>query len=97
MVTSRNRLFSAVSMNEFTQLERENGALEALVAETMAIGAADSMEDCIARLRKLEDAPAIVTEHPRSAIAERMQEISRGEHLLLAPSSSFGVHCVLAC
>ena len=50
VVGTRNRLFNAFSLNEYTRLERAAGAFDGLVDEALAICATDSMAACIASL-----------------------------------------------
>lgn len=70
VVGSRNRLFNAVSFNDFTRMEIEAGSLMDLVYEIMVISEQASRADLLAALRKTVPCGlADVATHPRTGIA----------------------------
>jgi 2-polyprenyl-3-methyl-5-hydroxy-6-metoxy-1,4-benzoquinol methylase len=68
VVGSRNRLFNAFSLNAYTVLEREIGALDALLDECLAIAGAEAPADCIAVLEGLGRSLPAVAAHPTTGI-----------------------------
>lgn len=65
---SRNRLYNAFSLNDYTRMEREAGAFEALIEESLLISGADTMADCLAALAGLELSLPTMAAHPSTGI-----------------------------
>lgn len=64
IVETRNRLFNLVSFNDYTAQEIATGNLDILFEEAMALTTAQSMDDCIARLRCLPRTPTVLAKYP---------------------------------
>lgn len=67
-VGSRNRLFNAVSLNEFTQLEAELGILGILAAEATALQSTRTTEATLRALRRYERIDPQPDRHPVTGI-----------------------------
>lgn len=65
---SRNRLFNVVTMNAFTEMERQAGTLERLVQECIAIEAAADQAGMIAALSPFSAMMAQIEKHPFTGI-----------------------------
>lgn len=65
---SRNRLFNAFSLNEFTKLEIRLGTLTALMEESLAIATAENEEECLGRLSEIETELPAFEKHPATGI-----------------------------
>lgn len=65
---SRNRLFNAFSLNDFTRLETETGVLVALVAEATALQSSAVIEDALRALQPHERIDPQRDRHPRTGI-----------------------------
>ena len=65
---SRNRLFNAVTMNAFTEMERQAGTLDRLVQECIAVGSAESQDAAIAALSDLSTEMPQLESHPFTGI-----------------------------
>jgi 2-polyprenyl-3-methyl-5-hydroxy-6-metoxy-1,4-benzoquinol methylase len=65
---SRNRLFNVVTMNAFTEMERQAGTLDRLVQECIAIGTAADQSAMIAALSPLSSEMTQVEKHPFTGI-----------------------------
>lgn len=68
VVGSRNRLFNAFALNEYTQLELDNGALLDLVRESMLLANAETLEDALSAIADRPASLAAVTAHPSTGI-----------------------------
>jgi 2-polyprenyl-3-methyl-5-hydroxy-6-metoxy-1,4-benzoquinol methylase len=68
VVGSRNRLFNAFSLNEYTRLEQTTGAFDGLIEEALDICSADSMTSCIAALEARRSDLLPVHSHPVTGI-----------------------------
>jgi 2-polyprenyl-3-methyl-5-hydroxy-6-metoxy-1,4-benzoquinol methylase len=66
VVGSRNRLFNALSLNEFTQLELAAGTYRKLVAESMILANAKTAEEAVVALLASDDALPSIERHPRT-------------------------------
>lgn len=67
-VGSRNRLFNAFSLNDFTRLEGEMGTLWSLMAEAMTLQSAPSTEAALLALRRYERIDAQPDRQPLTGI-----------------------------
>jgi 2-polyprenyl-3-methyl-5-hydroxy-6-metoxy-1,4-benzoquinol methylase len=68
VVGSRNRLFNALSLNDYTRLEQRLGTLPALVAEAVDLHMAKSQKDAFAALAKHERIDPQPETHPETGI-----------------------------
>ncbi len=66
---SRNRLFNAFSLNEFTRLESEAGVLALLIAEAMALNTSSTLEEARVKLNQLERIDPHPAHHPATGIS----------------------------
>lgn len=79
-IGSRNRLYNAVSMNAFTQMEAKLGVLPALVAEAIDLQTSTSQADAFAALRKHEMIHPQPPAHPDTGIGVSLRyQFSPGE------------------
>jgi 2-polyprenyl-3-methyl-5-hydroxy-6-metoxy-1,4-benzoquinol methylase len=99
VVGSRNRLFNAFSLNEFTQLEAEMGTLGALIAEARTLGSYPSPQAVFAALRRHERIDPQPDHHPVTGIpVETRYQYSPADLICrlrrcgLAPAALFPVH-----
>jgi 2-polyprenyl-3-methyl-5-hydroxy-6-metoxy-1,4-benzoquinol methylase len=69
VVGSRNRIFNAFSLNEYTQQEVETGALEQLIAEAMILVGAGTVDGCVKRLVGIDESLPSLTHHPMTGVA----------------------------
>ncbi|CAA7614394.1 class I SAM-dependent methyltransferase [Magnetospirillum sp. SS-4] len=67
-VGSRNRLFNAVSLNDFTRIEAELGTLNALVAEAITLHGSATQEEAFLALRRHERIDPQPNTHPVTGI-----------------------------
>jgi len=65
---SRNRLFNALSLNDFTRLEAEMGVLWTLIAEAMALQSSPTTEAAFLALRRYEHIDPQHDRHPVTGI-----------------------------
>lgn len=68
VVGSRNRLFNIVSFNDYTRMEIDAGNLDMLMAEALAICAADSTEDCLEAITALDQPQAPLSDYPVTGV-----------------------------
>ena len=68
VVGSRNRLYNAVSMNRFTEMERKLGVLDRLTAEAIAIQTSGSQEEAFETLKAHERIDPQPAQHPDTGI-----------------------------
>jgi cyclopropane fatty-acyl-phospholipid synthase-like methyltransferase len=68
VIGSRNRLYNAVSMNHFTEMERKIGVLGMLTAEAIAIQASGSQQEVFEALRPFHRIHAHPAQHPDTGI-----------------------------
>jgi 2-polyprenyl-3-methyl-5-hydroxy-6-metoxy-1,4-benzoquinol methylase len=99
VVGSRNRIFNAFSLNEFTQLEAEMGALEALIAEAKTLRSCANPRALFAALRRHERIDPQPDRHPVTGIPVETRYqytpadlICRLRRCGFAPSALFPVH-----
>jgi 2-polyprenyl-3-methyl-5-hydroxy-6-metoxy-1,4-benzoquinol methylase len=69
VVGSRNRLFNAVSLNEYTLLEADFGTLDVLIRESVALQTSTSQEEAFEALRQFERIDPQPKVHPITRIA----------------------------
>lgn len=100
VVGSRNRLFNAVSMNQYTQLEIDRGALIDLVREAIVVASAATPEECIDHLVALKADLPVVEAHPGTGIGVATRhQYTPGELVRLFRSYEFRpvmvwpIHC----
>ncbi len=67
-VGSRNRLFNAFSLNDYTRLEAEMGVLGTLIAEATALQSNATLEAALAALRRFERVDPQPDRHPVTGI-----------------------------
>jgi 2-polyprenyl-3-methyl-5-hydroxy-6-metoxy-1,4-benzoquinol methylase len=82
VVGSRNRLFNVFALNEYTQLEIDNGALPGLLAEAMLLANSPTMEDAIAALAARDAALTSVAQHPSTGIRVTTRHQYAPSHLI---------------
>jgi 2-polyprenyl-3-methyl-5-hydroxy-6-metoxy-1,4-benzoquinol methylase len=99
VVGSRNRVFNAFSLNDFTQLEVEMGTLGALIAEAQTLRSYPSPQAVFAALRRHERIDPQPDHHPVTGIpVETRYQYSPADLICrvrrwgLAPSALFPVH-----
>jgi ubiquinone/menaquinone biosynthesis C-methylase UbiE len=68
VVGSRNRLFNAFSLNDFTRLEAEIGVLGTLIAEAAALHQSSTSEAALVALRRYERIDPQLDRHPVTGI-----------------------------
>lgn len=64
VVATRNRLFNAVSLNDYTRLEAEMGVLGTLVAEATVLQSSPTIESALQALRRYERIDPQPDRHP---------------------------------
>jgi hypothetical protein len=99
VVGSRNRVFNAFSLNDFTQLELEMGTLGALIAEAKTLRSYPNPQALFAALRHHERIDAQPDHHPITGIpVETRYQYSPADLICrlrrcgLAPAALFPVH-----
>jgi 2-polyprenyl-3-methyl-5-hydroxy-6-metoxy-1,4-benzoquinol methylase len=99
VVGSRNRLFNAFSLNDFTRLEAEMGILGTLVAEAMALQSSPTTEAAFLALRRHERIDPQPDLHPVTGIPVEVRYqyapadlVHRLRHCGLTPQTLFPVH-----
>lgn len=65
---SRNRLFNAFSMNNYTSLEMSRNTLVSLISEALVIGRSEDLVTCIQQLSRYRQELPTVGEHPETGI-----------------------------
>ena len=98
-VGSRNRLFNAFSLNDFTRLEAEIGVLEDLIAEATALQQSPTIEMALDALREHERIDPQPDRHPTTGIAVETRYqftpadlICRARRCGLTPRTLYPVH-----
>jgi SAM-dependent methyltransferase len=99
VVGSRNRLFNALSLNEFTRLEAEMGTLDALVVEAITLRSHPTAGPLFAALRRHERLDPQPDHHPVTGIPVETRYqyapadlIYRVRRCGLTPAALFPVH-----
>ena len=99
VVGSRNRLFNAFSLNEFTTLEASLGTVNVLMSEAVALQTSGSQEAALEALRQYERIDPQPKIHPSTGIAVDTRHqyapsdlIYRLRHLGFSPKTIFPVH-----
>jgi len=99
VVGSRNRLFNALSLNDFTRLETEMGTLGALVAEAITLRSHPTAKTLFAALRRHERIDPQPDHHPVTGIPVQTRYqytpadlIHRLRRWGLTPAALFPVH-----
>ncbi len=99
VVGSRNRLFNAVSMNEFTRIELSLGVLQLLELESMALLSSSSQAEAFVALRHFERTDRQPDRHPETNIKVDVRYqyspadlISRIRRFGFEPQSIFPIH-----
>jgi 2-polyprenyl-3-methyl-5-hydroxy-6-metoxy-1,4-benzoquinol methylase len=91
VVGSRNRLFNALSLNEFTQLELACGTYGKLIAEAMILASANTAKEAVAALLASDDALPAIERHPRTGgiSVETRNQYTPGQLVRLLRASGF--------
>jgi 2-polyprenyl-3-methyl-5-hydroxy-6-metoxy-1,4-benzoquinol methylase len=94
VVGSRNRLFNALSLNEFTQLELAGATYEKLIAEGMILANAKTAQEAVTALLASDDALPSIKRHPRTGgiEVETRHQYTPGQLARLLHES--GLNCV---
>lgn len=89
---SRNRLFNVFSLNDFTRIEFERGALDALLKESMLFAGSASIDEVLAQLRKENDSLPAIEKHPRTGVdVSTRHQYTPGELVRLMADEGFTV------
>jgi 2-polyprenyl-3-methyl-5-hydroxy-6-metoxy-1,4-benzoquinol methylase len=99
VVGSRNRLFNIVSLNKFTEMERQLGLFEALLEEAIAFQTSATQEAAFSAVTKLERIDPQPASHPDTGIGVDVRYqyapselIKRARAYGFAPNKIYPIH-----
>lgn len=90
-VGSRNRLFNALSLNQFSMLEINAGTIETILREAIALVEAESFADFVESSLADKSATSVLNEYPQTDVAVAGYQYTPSELIRLMTEAGFKV------